>query len=208
MEIYTFITSPIQSNCYVLSESNQRGAKAVVIDPGDLHLEPVFEYIDSHGYEVVANWNTHAHFDHILGVDLIRKRYDVKSYLHHEDQVIWNRLAEDSARWLGTKIEELAEPDVYLNEGDKLFLGDLEFSVLFTPGHSPGSICFIGKEIAFTGDTLFAGSIGRVDLPLSSPTDMEHSLNKIKSLPDELRIYPGHGGISTIGREKHFNPFL
>nr|WP_242549117.1 MBL fold metallo-hydrolase [Alicyclobacillus mali (ex Roth et al. 2021)] len=208
VEIRRFVISPIQSNCYVLAESWERGANAVVIDPGDLALDPVFSFIDEVGLKLVANWNTHGHFDHVIGVDHLRQRYGVPSYLHRDDLVTWNRAPHWYRAYLADDAPDLRQPDAWLQDGDELTLGDETFTVWHTPGHSPGSVCLVGKRVVFSGDTLFAGTIGRVDLEGSDPGAMQASLKRILQWPDELEIYPGHGPATRMGHERKHNRFL
>ncbi len=208
MKVQGFVVSPVQSNCYVLSESSERGAKAVIIDPGDINLEKVFDYIDSQGLVVVANWNTHAHFDHVMGVDIVRKRYKVPSYVHKDDLWHWQHMQDSVRSWTRQQVEPLTAPNGYLEDGNILYLGTESFTVIHTPGHSPGSVCLVGEKIAFTGDTLFAGTIGRTDLPLSSPASMKESLKRLLSLSDDLILYPGHMAVTSMRQERALNPFL
>ena len=111
MVIKGFVVSPVQSNCYVLSESLDAGARAVIIDPGDIHLDAVLEYISSHSFQVVENWNTHAHFDHVMGVDIMRDTYDIQSSLHEADMEIWNSLVPTVAAWTGQEVAPLRPVD-------------------------------------------------------------------------------------------------
>lgn len=209
MEVKAFVVSPVQSNCYVVSESADFGSQAVIIDPGDTNLDQVFDYIESRSLHVVANWNTHAHFDHVMGVDIVRKRYRVSSYVHQDDLWLWEHIEDSVRMWMGQhETEALAAPDGYFKDGDTICLGNDSFTVLHTPGHSPGSVCLVGSEIAFTGDTLFAGTIGRTDLPLSNPKAMKESLKKLLPLSDNLILFPGHMGSTTMQRERQTNPFL
>lgn len=208
MELQTFVLSPFQSNCYVLSSSLEQGASAVVIDPGDIDMSPVLNYIHKNGLRVEAVWATHAHVDHVMGVDVVRKEFGVPAYVHEADAVLWSEMAADAKRWLSVDVPTLAPPDAYLGEGDCLSCGDMSFIVWHTPGHSRGSICLIGDEIAFTGDTLFAQGVGRTDLPGGSWTHLNQSLHRLLELPGQIRIYPGHMGSSTMSVERQINPFL
>ncbi len=208
MKIQSFVVSPVQSNCYVVSESDESGSKAVIIDPGDLNLQQVFDYIDSKGFQVIANWNTHAHFDHVMGVDIVRNRYHIASYVHEADLPIWNQLTQSVQAWMGKVVEPLNPPDGFFEDGDTISLGNEKFTVFHTPGHSPGCVCFVGTDVVFTGDTLFAGSIGRTDLPLSNGKAMLDSLKRLLDWPDHLVLYPGHMQSTTMERERRMNPFL
>lgn len=208
MKIQSFVVSPLQSNCYVLAESETAGSKAVIIDPGDRLLDPVLQYVQEQRYDIQAVWATHAHVDHVMGVDVIRQAFKVPAYVHHADVDLWSTMHLDARRWLGSSVPALAPPDGTLTEGDVLECGDLRFTVWHTPGHSPGSVCLIGDSVVFTGDTLFASSVGRTDLPGGSSVELSQSLERLLQLQDDLQIYPGHMGSSTIGMERQVNPFL
>ncbi|MBX5436497.1 MAG: MBL fold metallo-hydrolase [Alicyclobacillaceae bacterium] len=208
MRIDAFVVSPIESNCYVVAEDDREGADAVIIDPGDTELGRVFDFIDGRRLHVVAVWNTHAHLDHVMGVDVVRRRYGVPAFLHPADEPLWHTLAEQTRNLLGREVPPLDPPDHALSEGQILMLGRHRFRVWHTPGHSPGSVCFVHDAVAFTGDTLFAGTIGRTDLRLSDPAAMEASLARLLEWPDQLKLYPGHMGTTTMERERRTNPFL
>lgn len=208
MEICRFVVSPIQANCYILAESLERGAKAVIVDPGDIHLDPVFQFIDETGLRLVANWNTHAHLDHIIGADLVRERYGIPSYVHIDDAEVWKHAHEAHQTFIGTPAPAVREPDQYVHDGDTFTIGDETFTVWHTPGHSPGSVCFVGSSLVLSGDTLFAGTVGRTDLDGSSPEDMERSLERILAWSDDLAIYPGHGHSTNMRTERANNRFL
>lgn len=208
MKIQSFVVSPFASNCYVLSLDGQEGRAAVIIDPGDTELGDVFRYVEEQGLDVQAIWNTHAHLDHVMGVDLVRARYGVQALVHGDDLPLWDGIAESARRWLGKEVPSLGSPDGLWTDGDEVCLGTHKFRIWHTPGHSPGSVCLVGDEMAFTGDTLFAGTIGRTDLPLSNPNAMRTSLSKLLALPDELQLFPGHMSPTSMEHERHTNPFL
>jgi len=208
LHIKSFVVSPVASNCYVVATSPDKGSPAVVIDPGDIELDAVFNYIREMAFDVQAVWLTHAHFDHVLGVDLVRDKYGVKALVHSDDLALWDGLQETVRKWMGQEVTALRAPDGFIADGDVVSLGSNKFRVWHTPGHSPGSVCFVSDEIAFTGDTLFAGSIGRADLPLSDGQAMQLSLQKLMQLPDTLQLYPGHMQPTTMQRERASNPFL
>lgn len=208
MEICRFVVSPIRANCYVLSESLDSGSKAVIVDPGDTALDDVFTYIDDHQFRVVANWNTHAHFDHVLGIDLVRNTYGCPSYLHPLGNARLARIPAEAQKWAQLQVPPLREADLCYEDGDMVTLGDESFTVWHTPGHSPDGVCLVGTSIALTGDTLFRGTVGRTDLDDSSPEAMEASLLRILAWSDELVLYPGHGQESTMREERDGNRFL
>lgn len=200
--VKAFQVSPLMSNCYVMSESDSRGAAAVIIDPGDTNLDPVFQHIDEHGLNVEAVWLTHAHFDHALGIDVARDRLGVPVFLHEADLSLLEAVPTQVRTWLGQEVPDLRGPDKLLQDGDILQLGPFEFEVWHTPGHAPGEICLVGDTIVLTGDTVFRGSIGRVDFPESSPEAMRKSLERILSWSDERVLYPGHMGSTTMAEER------
>jgi len=198
MLIETFSVGMLSTNCYLVSCSQTK--EAVIIDPG---LDSLFEtklitdYIDQAGLKIKYILNTHGHSDHIRGDSILQKKYNVPICIHPQDAYF---LAD---------IDTQGQPaHILLEENSLIKFGDETLKVLHTPGHTPGSICLLNEQVAFTGDTLFAGTIGRTDFPEGSHSDMMRSLHKIEALPDSLQVYPGHGETSKIGNEKRVNPFL
>lgn len=198
MLVETFPVGMLYTNCYVASDAQTK--EAVIIDPGlDFVHEAtaIVNYIEKNGLTVKFIINTHGHDDHIKGDDLFKRKYSVPICIHSFD-----------ASYLES-ISRLGNPDnVLLEEHDQIVFGSEPLNILHTPGHSRGSICLVGEKVVFTGDTLFAGSIGRTDFEGGSMRDMRQSLEKIKQLPDNLLVYPGHGEATVIGQEKKVNPFL
>lgn len=207
MRIEAFVVSQIGANCYVVAE-DAPGRDCVIIDPGDVLLDPVFAYIEQQQLSVQAVWNTHAHFDHVMGVDVARERYGVPAYLHAADLPIYDVVAQATLQMFAREVPPLQPVDGYLEEGQVVSLGANDFTVWHTPGHSPGSICLVGEQVAFTGDTLFAGTIGATHFHLGDPKAMERSLKRLVTLPDDLVVYPGHGRPTTMARERLSNPYL
>jgi glyoxylase-like metal-dependent hydrolase (beta-lactamase superfamily II) len=154
-----------------------------------------------------AIWLTHAHIDHIGGIAGVHEVWRVPVHMHPADQPLYERGHEQAAMY-GVPFEQPEDPDHALAEGDILRVGAVEATVLHTPGHSPGHVIFKIGATTFGGDLLFAGSIGRTDLPLSNPADMEASLERIASLDAETRVHPGHGPSTTVGHERATNGFL
>lgn len=194
-----------EENCYLVTdEETNRG---VLIDPGD-EGDRIVEMVRSSDVTLEAIWLTHAHLDHIGAIAEVRRHFDVPVFLHPLDQPYYTRLSARAAEMYGLPFEQPDGPDRELADGDVVHCGGLQFSVMHVPGHAPGLVSFNGNGVAFGGDLLFAGSIGRTDLPLASPTDMDASLERFATLPDATVVYPGHGPKTTLAREKQSNPFL
>lgn len=193
-----------QENAYVLVDESK--GEAALIDPGE-DGDVLWQTAESVGATVRAIWLTHAHVDHVGGIAEVRRRAPVPVYLHPADRSLYDNAA-NQALMFGLRIEPPPAPDRALAEGDVLEVGGLTFTVWHVPGHSPGHVCFHGHGVAFVGDCLFAGSIGRTDLPLSSPAALVRSLKRLLTLPDETIVHPGHGPSTTIGEERASNPFL
>lgn len=208
LTVRTFVLGPLQSNCYVVASQESASREAVLVDPGYTDLDPVFDYVAASGLRVTAIWCTHAHADHVAGADVARERLRVNVWLHEADLPLWQNAHVSAKQWFGQAMAPLADPDAYWQEGTSVRVGDEDFTIWHTPGHTPGGVCIIGQEVAFTGDTLFAGTIGRTDLPYSDPEAMMDSLRKLLTLPDELRIYPGHMRPTTMADERRTNPFF
>jgi hydroxyacylglutathione hydrolase len=194
-----------EENCYLVSD--EASGKAVIIDPGD-EAPRLIEMVRDAGVTLEAIWLTHAHVDHIGAVAAVRRAFGVPVSLHPLDLPYYTRLSARSAEMYGLDFEQPEAPERELADGDVLECGSLRFSVMHVPGHAPGLVSFNGHGAAFGGDLLFAGSIGRTDLPLASPTDMDASLERFATLPDETIVFPGHGPRTTLAREKLSNPFL
>lgn len=198
-------TGPLDVNCYIVGSETQ--GVAVVVDPGG-HAEEILAETERRQLKVQWVINTHGHFDHIGGNRDLIERTGAELMIHADDVPLLQRAQEHAAAF-GLSTTASPEPSRLLGDGDILNLADLEFHVLHTPGHSPGGICLLIEDRLIVGDTLFAGSIGRTDLPGG---DHRQLIGKIKEkllvLPDPTRVYPGHGPSTTIGQEKTFNPFL
>jgi glyoxylase-like metal-dependent hydrolase (beta-lactamase superfamily II) len=194
-----------EENCYLVSDKDSgRGA---LIDPGD-EGELIVDMVNRSGVRLEAIWLTHAHVDHIGAVAEVRRHFDVPVFLHPLDLPYYTRLSARAAEMYGIPFEQPDGPDRELADGDVVTCGALRFTVMHVPGHAPGLVSFNGHGVAFGGDLLFAGSIGRTDLPLGSPAAMDASLERFATLPDDTVVYPGHGPKTTLAREKQSNPFL
>jgi glyoxylase-like metal-dependent hydrolase (beta-lactamase superfamily II) len=205
MKIHVRTVGPFQENCYlVVDETTNR---AVLIDPGD-DGEVLVRMVRESGATLEAIWLTHAHIDHIGGIAEVRRHHDVPVHLHPLDLPYYTQLSARAAQMYGVAFEQPDGPHHELADGDVLTCGSLRFTVMHVPGHAPGLVSFNGDGVALSGDLLFAGSIGRTDLPLCNPFHMDASLDRIGTLPDDTIVYPGHGQPTTIGTEKRTNPFL
>ena len=198
MLIETFTVGMLSTNCYVVNCPQTK--EAIIIDPGvefSSEAEQIFDYITQGALKVKLIVNTHGHQDHINGDANFQKKYNVPISIHKYDAPFIEGL------------EKGEFPATVLLEDDSLItFGNESLKVIHTPGHTPGSICLLGERLVFTGDTLFAGGIGRTDFPGGSDADMRMSLQKLVRLPDYFLVYPGHGTTSIIGEEKRVNPFL
>jgi glyoxylase-like metal-dependent hydrolase (beta-lactamase superfamily II) len=193
-----------EENAYlVIDEATNR---AVLVDPGD-EADRLLAMVRESGAALEAIWLTHAHLDHIGGIAGVRRVHHVPVYLHPADLPLYTRGGAQAAAY-GLPFDEPELPDRELADGDVVSVGSLAFDVIHTPGHAPGHVVFRHGDTVFGGDLLFAGSIGRTDLPLSDPIEMESSLMRICELDDSTVVHPGHGPSTTIGEERATNPFL
>lgn len=204
MIITRLVVGPFEENCYIVTDP-ATGATAVV-DPGS-DGDRIIGEVEGMGHELHAIWITHAHVDHIGAIATVKRRWNVPVHLHPLDEPLY-RIGGRQAQLYGIPYEEPPPPDASFVDGQTLTLGKLLLSVMHAPGHSPGHVIIHGAGEALVGDCLFAGSVGRTDLPFSNAAHLEASLVKIASLPPETVIHPGHGDSSTIGEERMSNPFL
>lgn len=201
-----FLVGPIRTNIYLVG-CPETGSGAIIDAGGDTGA--VLERAEERGLEIDKILQTHAHVDHVGGLNEMAERTEAPIYLHPDEMELY-RAAPQQGQMFGIAIQELADPDEFLEEGDEVEVGECTARVLHLPGHSPGGIGFYFEDqsIIFSGDVLFAGSIGRVDLPGADPDAMEESLARLAELPDETRVLSGHGPETTIGEEKRRNPYL
>lgn len=204
MYVKTITVGAFQENSYLVVDD--RSSRAAIVDPGS-EGERLVEAIDRSGATLEAIWITHAHVDHVGAIAFVKRKWDVPIYLHPLDRRLYDA-AGLQAQVYGLPFEEPPAPDHEFADGQQIKVGDAEMTVLHAPGHSPGHVVIHGNGIALVGDCLFAGSIGRTDLPFSNPPQLAASLEKISALPPETVVYPGHGMETTIGQERLSNPFL
>jgi hydroxyacylglutathione hydrolase len=198
MQIQTFNVGMLSTNCYVVNCPETK--EAIIIDPGfdaSYEAEQIIRYVDENTLKVTFIVNTHGHADHISGDAVLKRKYGVPICIHTYDAPCLTGLGEN-----------IPPDNVLLEDGGLLKFGQMTLKVMHTPGHTPGGISIVGENLVFTGDTLFAGGIGRTDFAGGSDRDMRLSLEKLLCLPDNYVVYPGHGFVSTIGEEKRVNPFL
>ncbi len=197
MLIETFTVGRLSTNSYVAS--SQQTKDAIIIDPGfdfSFEAKQIQEYIAQSELKIKLIVNTHGHSDHVSGDAVFQEKFKVPICIHKYDAASLK------------KLENSKFPNVLLEDGSLISFGNESLKVMHSPGHTPGSICLIGERLAFTGDTLFAGGIGRTDFPGGSAHDMRISLQKIMLLPNDFLVYPGHGATSIVGEEKRVNPYL
>lgn len=197
----------LQCNCSILGDETTR--EALVIDPGD-DVEAILAIVERHGLRVTAVVVTHAHIDHIGGAHKLKAATGAPVYLNHADLPLYDHL-EVQAGWIGVKTPERTSIDSDAREGDTLRVGSTDISIMETPGHSPGSISLWipSEKKVIAGDTLFRDSIGRTDLPGGDGRQILRSIaGKLLVLPDDATVIPGHGPVTTIGRERRDNYFL
>jgi hydroxyacylglutathione hydrolase len=198
---------PLQCNCSVIGDETTR--EAIVIDPGD-DIGSVLGLVRKHNLQVKQIVITHAHIDHVGGAMKLRAATGAPILLNQNDYALLKML-DVQAAWIGVENPGSVEIDQTLSQGDTVGTGPLKADVIHTPGHTEGSIClyFPTQQKLIAGDTLFAGSIGRTDLPGGSMQKIIDSLQeKVLALPDETVVVPGHGPLTTIGQERESNPFL
>ncbi len=204
--VKTFVVGELMTNCYLYVDD--RTGRAMVIDPAD-DGEVIDDFVKNNKLELGMIVNTHCHFDHVGANAYFCGKYSVPLAVGEKDVDCLKR-AHAEAKLFQVSIPASPDPDVLLRENDFVNVGDSRFKVIFTPGHTAGSICLYeeNEKILFSGDTLFFESVGRWDLPGGDYSALMRSLEKLFILPDDTVVYPGHGDPTTIGYEKKYNPFL
>lgn len=204
MLIKKLVVGPLQENCYIVADEKTK--QAIVIDPGD-EGDRINDAIKAEGLTITAIICTHAHFDHVGAAGEIKAVTGAKILIHKEDIETYNMAKEHALFW-GFDVADLPDPDGFLSEGDEVKAGGLNFKVIHVPGHSPGGICLYGEGVLMAGDTIFQGSVGRTDFPGGSHDRLKDSFRRLLELPDDTKVYSGHGNETTIGREKRDNFFV
>jgi len=203
--VRSFARGPFQNNVYVLEDTHRR--EAWVVDPS-FESESILEDILRRGLALRVIVNTHAHLDHVYHNRLFKERSGAEIWIHAADVPLLEAV-EEQGRMFGIRVPASPPADRLLRDGDRLSFAGLEFEVLHTPGHTPGGICLHAPGLLLAGDTLFAGSIGRTDLPGGSYGMLIESIrNRLLPLPDATRVLSGHGPETTIGSERRTNPFI
>jgi glyoxylase-like metal-dependent hydrolase (beta-lactamase superfamily II) len=205
LDVLTLTNGVFAENCHILVDRD--AGEAVIVDPGE-EADLFLRRVATERVSLKAVWLTHAHVDHILGVAPVVEATGVPVYLHPADRPWYDALPEQAERF-GLSASAPPPPGMELADGVNVTLGGLSFEVRHVPGHTPGHVAFVGHGAAVVGDALFAGSIGRTDLPGGDTETLLSSIRgKLLTLPDETVVYPGHGPPTTIGRERRTNPFL
>jgi len=204
-----FTVGALYTNCYVVGCNETK--EALIIDPGfdtELVAKRILREADQLELQIKYIVNTHGHPDHIAGNGIVKKLTSAPILIHEYDAPMLTKATENLTILSGLRTVSLPPADRMLRNGDAIEVGEVMLRVLHTPGHSRGSISLLGADAVFTGDTLWAGTIGRYDLPGGSYEEIMLSIKKLATLPDRIRVYPGHGPASTIWEEKRHNPFL
>jgi glyoxylase-like metal-dependent hydrolase (beta-lactamase superfamily II) len=206
MIIDTLQLGPVGTNCFIVGDESN--GQAAVIDPGD-DARRVLAALARLGMTATLVIATHAHFDHVGGVRGVREATGAPFLIGEQEMPALEVAAERAQAFFGIMIDPPPAPDRMLREGDVVAFGGRAFRVVHTPGHSPGHICLLGDGVAFVGDVVFAGSVGRTDLPGGDHETLLRSIARhILPLPDDTALYNGHGPATTVGRERRTNPFL
>lgn len=192
-------------NCYLVADPVAK--ECAIVDPGE-ESGRILAEVARRGWRVTGIWLTHAHVDHILGVAAVKAATGAPIHLHAADRPLYDGLPQQAV-WMGLTAPPAPPPDVELRHGEHVRVGAHEFEVRHTPGHSPGAVSFVAPGVALTGDALFAGSVGRTDLPGGNGAALLSAIRaRLLPLPDDTVVYSGHGPATTIGAERAGNPFL
>ncbi len=200
------VVGVFQENCWVIG--NRRTGEAICIDPGD-QAEDILAMAREMGVTIKAIANSHAHVDHILGVGDIKNETGAKFLMHRDEAAIAAQAAKSALMFVGREVPDPPTPDYHPEDGDVVEVEGVKLTVIHTPGHTPGSLSYYTEGMLFSGDTLFAGSIGRTDLPGGDyDQEMASIIDKLLVLPDETIVLPGHMQETRIDTERQMNPFV
>ena len=200
IKIKKFALGPIQTNCYVVSDSKTN--EGILVDPASYERE-VVRYISDNNISIKHTVNTHGHYDHIAGND----KYGFPVLIHEKDAECLSNPAKNFSFVMGYTLK-VGQAKRTLKDSDKIKINNLEFEIIHLPGHTPGGIGLKVDDMLFSGDTLFFESIGRTDIPRANSNDLKKSLQKLMKLDDKVKVFPGHGPETTIGHERRNNPHI
>ena len=206
IEIKSMTLGMVATNCYLII--NKENKEALLVDPADNALR-ISNVIEENSCTLKAILLTHGHFDHIMALNDLKKRYNVPVYAHEEEEDVLKQSSLNLSGSIGQIYTTQA--DVYVKDGEHLKLAGLDVIVLYTPGHTKGGVCYYLPEekVLMSGDTLFHCSIGRTDFPTGSMSQLVRSVKEqLFVLPDDVQVYPGHDSVTSIGYEKQYNPFF
>jgi len=205
MEFDSVIVGALETNCYMIYCPET--FECAVVDPG-AEAKKIFHLIAEKGLTPAILLNTHGHIDHIGANKDVKERFNIPLFIHASDKSMLGDVQQSELSFF-LDAKDSPSPDKYLEEGDAIKIGKSSLKVIHTPGHSPGSVSFLGDGFLVSGDTLFYGGVGRTDLPGGSWPELVKSIKtKILTLPDETTVLPGHGPYTTVGQEKNLNPFI
>jgi len=204
LSLHTLVVGPLETNCYLFGDEATR--ECGIIDPGG-DERVIAAALEKHDLRPSAVLLTHAHFDHTGAVAALKRRYEVRVGLSMIEAPYLEEVRYSGAAWFGFPFEA-ARADFFIADGDQLRVGGVTLKAIGTPGHSAGGLSFIGDELVFVGDVLFREGVGRYDLPGSDFDALRRSLERLLTLDDATRVYPGHGPATTIGHERRSNPHL
>lgn len=214
IKVKRFIFNPFGENTYIVFDTDTH--QAILVDPGmafKKERDELDRYIADNNLTITQIVNTHMHFDHCIGDNYVRNRYGVKVAAHTDDSFLSHGLTEQAKAFgmMPDDIDDHVDIDVPLHQGDTIDVGNYSLYVIHVPGHSPGGIALYSPDGKFviSGDSLFRHSIGRTDLPGGDTQTLLDSISShLLTLPDDTTVLPGHDGFSSIGEEKHYNPYL
>lgn len=204
MEIVNITSGFTAANSYLLIDKETNNA--ALVDPGG-DARQIISKIDEYGVCITAILLTHGHFDHILALDKVKEYTNAKVYIHTLDNICLGNVNFSLMSHIG-RDDTFDDADVMLEDGDEIKIGNSTISVMHTPGHTAGSVCFITDAGIISGDTLFLESIGRTDFPGGDFDTIDESIHRLYSIEGDAKVYPGHGGVTTLSHERLYNPFV